>query len=308
MTGPVQVAGLAVRLGMSRRDRRWGPCPACGAAHTKHDSRPPVSVVGGWLGWWCHACDRTGDAADLASFALCDRPARESGRRFREVLALLEGGEARGEALPVEEPEKVDLGIAAVLRGCTRPTGTPEVAAWLEGRGIDPEACPAGVLPATFGAAWWPRAWSSVWRLVVPTFTGRGELVGLQGRATAPIREGEPKCRWPRGVPAAGLLFACASGRRLLRGQASNVRRLVVVEGLTDSLTATAWGATDTAVLGVASGSPAALRLLAPGLPAGTSIIVATDYDRQGETYAQQVALALSPHPVRRFPFRLAAA
>lgn len=301
-----RIADAAATLGLTRRVRRWGPCPACAAEHTRHDDRPPISVVGGGKGWWCHACDRTGDAVDLASWLVLGRPGREAGPAFRQVVAALRGlvrVERSREVEPEREPERVD--VLPALRACASPATQSGVAAWMRGRGIA-ESAPAGVLPTTWDATWWPRRWSATWRLVVPAFTGRGELASLQARAVTPVGDDEPKCRWPRGASATGLLFADPQyARPLLRGRPSEAERVLIVEGLTDYLTACsrlrAEGAR-TAVIGIASGSAAALRLLR--VPEGLPIVVATDYDRAGEVYAELVAEALAPHPVRRFPWR----
>lgn len=299
-----RVADVAELLGLARKARRWGPCPACGAGRTQHDTRPPLSVVGAGKGWWCHACDRAGDAVDLAAWLVLGRRGSEAGQDFPRVLAALRGlspPPSRASGLDEPPPDRVD--VLPALRACTSPATEPAVAAWLAGRGIAPSA-PAGVLPGSWSAPWWPARWSATWRLVVPAFTGLGELASLQARAPGPVGDDEPKCRWPRGASAGGLLFADPRlARPILRGRPSAARRVLIVEGLTDYLTACSRVEGPTAVIGVASGSAAALRLLRTDLP----IVVATDYDRAGEVYAELVAEALAPHPVRRFPWSRAA-
>jgi hypothetical protein len=295
---PIRVELVLPRACPTRKGRRWGPCPACGAEHTDHDPRPPLAIVGNGLGWWCLACGVTGDAYDLASWIVLEVRARDAGRSFRQVLAWLRSDEVQHVEPRLDAPVERPRGIAEMLRACERPANVPEVAAYLEGRGLDPSKVPAGVVPARFSASWWPRAWSSTWRLVVPAVSGRGELLSVQVRAVA--GDVEPRMRWPYGCSAGGLLFADPTrARPLLRREPSPATRLVIAEGLTDYLTVASGSGEDTAVLGVASGSVVALRLLE--LPETIrSVIVATDYDRQGEVYAQQIAEALAPRPVRR--------
>lgn len=302
---PIRVELVLPRTCPTRKGRRWGPCPACNAEHTDHDPRPPLAVVGNGLGWWCLACGVTGDAYDLASYTLLEVRARDAGRRLRQVIRWLDGDEHRAVEPQLEPPVQRPRGIAEMLQACERPQDVPEVAAYLEGRGLDPSKVPAGVVPARFSAQWWPRSWSSTWRLVVPAFSGRGELLSVQARAIVP--DVQPRMRWPLGCSAGGLLFADPRrARPLLRGEPSSAKRLVIAEGLTDYLTVASTTEERTAVVGIASGSATALRLLK--LSECLPVVVATDYDRQGcGVYVQQVSEALAPIPARPIPWSCAA-
>jgi len=107
------------------------------------------------------------------------------------------------------------------------------------------------------------------------------------------------KTTWPKGGQHGGLLFASASTRRWLSGQAPAPQRVVVVEGATDYLTAST-ELPDCAILGIASGSPPALSTVPK--EKGQRWYVATDPDAAGRRYAKQIAEALYPTPVRPFP------
>lgn len=233
--------------------------------------------------WHCNACgERMSDAA-LVHHAL--------GLTWKQAYRWLEG-EAVGEPLEgAREPEALERPDVDVLRRELR-RAAPVPAAALDELGL-PRA-------AGRAAGWLPR--TSLLRpgypLVVPAFTGVGELASLQGRSV-PTRS--PKTSCPTGYDFRGLLFLDASlARPFVRGGPAP-ERLFVAEGLTDYLTACAllpgWG-----VIGVVSGSASALHLLAPRIQEHrVHVAVGTDGGPQGHKYALQVADALAPHPVYRF-------
>lgn len=201
---PLPVATVARDLGLSEHGGRY-QCPACGheldGGATK---RGPVYLRGREHPkryWTCVRCDAYGDALDLVGYTELGKPAREA--RGAEFAAVLQWLEDRSEAVldaptPTERPpERIpEAELLACLRRCRRAGGVPAVAAWLDGRGIEPERAPCGVLPRGFSAEWWPRPWSRCWPIVAPAFNGHGQLRGLhavtpfRGRLIAEPREG----------------------------------------------------------------------------------------------------------------------
>lgn len=181
---------------------------------------------------------------------------------------------------------------------------------WLMSRGIDPKIAAerdlGRVLPgfgrklprwATIGGKTWAEAGI---RLVLPVYDASGELAGVRGRWTGPagVAEapedgpGELEARAkevaPWGQRSAGLVFANAAGRAMLRGEGvSDV--VTVVEGGADFLTLATL--TDAPVIGVFAGSWTAE--LAARVPNGAQVLLATHADRVGEGYARQVAATL---------------
>ena len=68
---------VATALGMTRRGRGYGPCPACKAdARSSSDARGPVGNNGG-AGWKCWACEAKGDVVDLVAYATQGRKVSE---------------------------------------------------------------------------------------------------------------------------------------------------------------------------------------------------------------------------------------
>lgn len=300
---------VAERLGLHRRSRRYGPCPACGADRTA-DRRPPLRITAS--GWWCNACQNHGDAVDLACWARLQREVRKGDADLRTVFEWLDGTacEPRQEVAQPDPPPIAEL--LELLRSCRPVVEDPEAAAYLRGRGINPALAPAGAIPHGFSARWWPKAWSSTWRIVVPAFNGRGELRTLHARA---IGEAKPKTRWPLDCDARGVVFADRRGRALLRadglriaasaGTVLEVDRLIVTEGLTDFLWTSGAARGTAAVISVESGSETALGLVR--IPESVRVYVATHADATGDQYAQAVADAFAPHPCFRVPLHLLA-
>lgn len=293
---------VAPRLGLQSKQRRWGPCPACRASVTS-DRRPPIRLVA--KRWWCNACDATGDAVDLVSWHQLGRAATKGDPELRRVFAFLDG-EAVAEATwtPTPEPERHPPTleeVVAFLRACQPAASDPAVAAYLEGRHIDPAKASAGAVPLGLANRWWPLSWSRSWRLVVPAFDATGRLRTLHARA---VDGSTPKTRWPMNSDASGVVFANLAGRAFLRGTSAPAR-LLVTEGLPDFLDASSQADADMAVLSVESGSTPVFTALRPRLPAVTRVYVSTHADLAGDRYAQGVADALAPHPCRRVPLDL---
>lgn len=287
---------LAPRLGLVAYKGRWRDCPVCKASRTT-DKRAPLRLTDAH--WWCNVCNRDGSAFVLATWALLGREPREGDPELRRVYDFL-GRDERLPDRPAPAPEPRRLApvadLAAFLRRCTPAHLDVEVADYLRGRGIDPAKAPAGAVPRDLSAPFWPRAWSSTWRCVVPAFDVTGKLQNVHARAVVPTTEG--KTRWASGLEASGLFFANNAGRRFLRGEL-RPSMLLISEGLPDFLDASAQLPEGAPVLSVESGSPPALAAIYP-LLRGVNVFLATHHDPTGvQRYESQIAQAIAPHPYR---------
>lgn len=329
------LADVAAALGWAGSDRRGYPCPAC--QETKRgssDRRGPVGVTRGGRGWRCHRCDAHGDSLDYAALVLgvprirdCDRDQRRAVRAWCRDQGWVLSPDSPYQVVPGWQPRpRAETRPPAVrppraqvdaLWGLCHPiAGDP--AAWLRGRGVDPEVVNRHRLARLTPPAlprwpeWWPKGRARSWRLLVQAWDASGEPVSLHGRTVGPppVVEGRslPKTLWPRDVDSRGLLFADAAGVRLLRGDAAGLWGLVIAEGLTDWLTLAAFAAdreAGVAVLGGTSGGWEALATLA--LPDTIDVVVAVDEDRAGDRYALEICTALGRDTVRRVrPSKLA--
>lgn len=300
----VQSAEVCARLGMSVRSRRWGPCPVCRSARAS-DGRPPLRTYG--RSWWCNACNEHGDSVDLVSYHLLGRPGREAGSDFRQVRTWLDGTEAEPKQVQAEPelaPPPRDE-IVALFRRAVRAHEDPQVSDYLRSRGIRPSLAPAWALPRDFRAGWWWRDWSNDYRLVVPAWGPRGDVRSMHARAVTDVK---PKSRWPYKCASGATLFGDRLGRAVLRGDHSGVRKIYIVEGLTDFLTTSSLtaleGISGAAVLAVESGSAPSLGVAR--IPEGIPVYVGTHPDAAGDGYADAIGAALL-RPCYRIPLDLLA-
>lgn len=312
------------RAGMTLRAKRWGPCPSCNAARTGNDKRPPVRVIADGLGWRSYCCGQTGDVVDLASWSAIGcrfRDAGDSWERVRDWFGLdadpVKKREPQAPKVPRRPPhnELMDL-LLATTKLCD--THDMEVLTFCKARGI-PKPAPAGVMPAADWdgwrrlsrvqldaggrtSTWWP--WVHQYRLVVPAFDWRGELVTIHGRDVS--SKAPRKTTWPLGYDATGVVFADLRGRRLLQGDAADTHTLYIVEGITDYLVVAGASLPGFATISVASGSAAALEGLGTTLAQHPHIrvFVATDPDETGRKYQREIADAFDPVRVYAVPLQ----
>ena len=302
------VMGVAAKLGLRQKKRRLEPCPVCNAERSGADKRPTVGVRRDNRGWKCHSCGATGDDVDLAAFALVGCKASRAGTDFRKIRAwwLEDGPELSWAASEYEVSRPPPQEVQRVLRACKRPSesNAPGLASFLAKRGFDPHKIPAGILPdkgwsGWDGIKWWPRFWAEQFPLVIPVFTGTGELVSIHGRSID--ESAARKTTWPKGHDSSGLLFADSRyARKMLRNQPTDAEILLVVEGLTDYLWSVQTAPPKCGIIGIASGSANALRLAK--WPKDLKVFIGCDPDATGDAYAIKVAEALSPHTCRRLP------
>lgn len=303
-TEHIGAAEAAQALGLERRGRRWGPCPACGSARADA-RRGPISCSGPT--WACFKCGARGDGVNLISYVLTGAP-----KSYREAFAwLADRGKVEPAIQPVHEPIKARIPTAELmelLRACT-PAAACRDADYLEHcrrKGVEPSRAPGGILPApghpVYGVtrSWWPGHRSRIYRIVLPMFDHRGRLAGMHVRATDP--SAKPKARWPTGVDCSGLFFADQQGRRLLRGEHAGSLRVLMAEGFSDFFAASTHRGYD-ALLGIESGSAERLKLVA--WPRGSEVYCATHADKAGDAYATKVEAAVAPAGVPTYRLAL---
>lgn len=162
---------------------------------------------------------------------------------------------------------------------------------------------------ARFGPRTWPAAG---YDLLFRLYDYQGELRSVLARRLGP-GDG-PKSTAPRGYERRGLVMADALGLHLLRTGSRPAGwtpdapplRVVIAEGEMSWL-AFACEASDAdehapATLGIVSGSWT--EELAARIPAGSHVIIATDWDATGHKYAEQIASTLGGRDLSLFRWR----
>lgn len=344
------VAEYAAALGFDGSRRLGFACPSCKADRRgRSDRRGAVGVGRDEMSWRCFLCSAGGTGLDFASYHLHGHNPRDCTSDERRALRgwIADRGwcsppGTRNDASVVAPPPPAPRPPPPLVRA---PLAEVE-AYWRASWALDAPPRDEWGLPAyTFlhqralhpliqtivrsdlarwappaaeyapPASWWSSRWPPAYRLMVRAWEANGTLGGLHARAILPIPEGAPKTRWPRGVDAAGLLFACPFGLALLRGEPiPYLGAVMICEGLTDWLSAAALmreqadylersARTDEwcriAVLGGAAGS---FRVLSQvRWPEGDyQVWCCTDLDLAGTRYAMQVAEAIAPRPIKR--------
>ncbi len=182
----------------------------------------------------------------------------------------------------VVEPDRSELAVAFFL---ARRRWWPPALASLDIVRVTPP-------PSAYDwPRWWPSPWAKSWRLITRAYRANGEVASIHARA---VDGAEPKTRWPYNCRSAGLFFADGRGAAVLRGEVASLERVIIVEGLTDTVAMTLEvedAGRAIAVLGLASGSAAALA--AVRWPHGIPVVVATHEDQAGHRYAAEVERVL---------------
>lgn len=272
-----------------------------------HNERTPSCSMrvgnDGTIAVRCHGCEWTGDALSLVA-VVRGLDSRRDFRRVLEEAASLCGYDLGGTSpppTPVRRPPPPPprgrpplAEVESFWNACSPVTSTAhasQVALFLSRRRIfAPALAEIDLLRCAplehEWPAWWPARWSPTWRLVTRAYEPDGTLASVHARAV--VDGASPKTRWPYDCRADGLLFADRLGVELLRGDAANFDRVLVVEGLTD-LAAAAQLAVGkrVAILGITSGSAPALAKIR--WPSGVPVWVGTDDDGPGERYARAV-------------------
>lgn len=325
----VEMLEVLQRLGMQAW-RRGLPCPACG--RERRDHRGAVGVRRDQRGWRCFCCGVGGFPLDYAAwkqeggaYLRLSREARGRVQAWAASTGMMEAAPVRLEPIPLMRPPSAQ--VEALWADCLPVTSClldgeiPDLdaEAFLRRRGLLPllgqiaAADLARLTPPRSYARWpewWPAGRARLWRLIVRAFEPDGRLGSLHARAIVdlPPRDGKKPIRqlWPRRaqgltLDAAGLFFADPAAQDLLAGRHTRVSRVLICEGLTDWLSASAHARriSNIAVLGGVSGSfPALARVRWPSpMP---EVFVSMDADEAGERYLGQIREALPGCPLRR--------
>jgi hypothetical protein len=297
------------------------PCPACGAGNrhaSRGDKRGAIGLTTEGLGWRCHECGAGGDAVTFAAWAITQRAKPADWRAVREGLQHCLSGVVASPVPPSPRPAPEPVyppgaelrafwdsahSLEAILPNVD-PAWCGDARKYLASRGLsaqwlaqDGSAARIGTLRPSDCPSWWPASRLPTWRLLLPAYNARGELVTIQGRSIR--HQSEPKTLWPKGYSTAGVLFADPHGVTFLRnwqaaGAMGGLEAVVVVEGATDTLKLTqvlTQSTSTIATLGYVAGSQAALRKIA--WPAAVPCVVAVDDDTTGDAYCAQIRAAL---------------
>ena len=235
------------------------------------------------------------------------------GRRRRGARAKLERHSVQQPAPAPKPPKRLPPEeVARVWNACVPLMDCPDAVRWLHDGRIDDEwATMSDVARALPPDGVWLPTWAHWWRsnqrgIVFAVYDESGALVGLRGRLTRQARDkGEAKERGPKGQQAPGL-YADVVGRRLLAGE-TDAREwvaedgaVIIVEGGRDVL---CWASrTDSdaralAVLGVWQGAWG--PEYAAAIPDGCTVLLATDNDEKGDSYAAKIRGTLTGRKVR---------
>jgi hypothetical protein len=205
-----------------------------------------------------------------------------TGKGFLKVKEYLESGDLP--PVEVEERHERVLPIAQTLSHARRLSQCNEGQTYLDEKGLSREV-PCGWLSERLP---WFRDGHP---LVVPLFSGRGELKSMHGRAVDSSSK-----TLPAGMESAGLLMLDPRwARPWVRGGLAP-DRVFLVEGFTDYLAMSL----DGPAIGCQSGSFTALRLL-PWSPSVT-IYSCMHSDEAGFSYEEKIARELWPRRVARLP------
>jgi hypothetical protein len=321
----VEVAPVAAALGHAVRPSgssiTVSPCPACKAErrHEKRgDKRGAIGIrkrIPG--GWRCHVCGVTGDAIHFVALALGGRKFGEldglERARVRDWCVEYSGGRVLARITPVAiaaaaEPVYVaSAELRAVWKACGSVLKDADVAGWLQHeRELDPELVDAPKLARALPSRATVPDWACFesgssyvergFRFVVPMFDRCGVTRSLVFRR---IVEGEngPKSVPPRGFDRVGLVFACPTARHMLRHGTrpvgfENELPVVIAEGEMAFLRWATSHSIPFATLGIVSGSwtPA----IAARIPDRSRVVIATDHDSAGATYAAKIIETLA--------------
>lgn len=303
------VVWVAESLGLAIKGKTIA-CPACRAEKRGDgDRRLPANLTPSGMGWKCVCCGEKGGPLEYLALAQLHHHVRDRGDRRRladEARRLLSGPQRpldrssprRNPVVPSEPKRPPRREVRDLLyRHIVLPSADDAVFLYLLRRGIDvhwldeeeplvrvlaPGApCPAW---ARFGR----RLWSETGhRLLLPLFDVGGRAVSLVGRR---VGEERPKAVFPRGCEVKGLVMANHVARRWLAGL-SEVREVVVVEGVTDFLTVAGMFEDVGAVIGVVEG--AWTQPLADRIPDDAEVMVATDLDPTGDKYFESIRKTL---------------
>lgn len=303
------VVGLAFGLEMVSRNSMT-PCPACGAkmrGERSHDVRGPIGTGNG-AGWCCWPCGAKGGPVDLASLKAFGEVLKAGDDRWGDLREKCEQLGLLGVRHRTMVPSRLEREfpppweVDAVWASCTAIANDRPVSQWALSRKLSPSTLDEldlvrALSPRSPTPEWLKRGertWLTLhqqYRAVVALWNAKGEMASLHARAVASGDwKAKDKATSPRGYSTAGLVMANLPARELLAGKFDRVAKVAIAEGVPDFLTV-AQAHPGSFVLGVISGSWTAE--IASRIPNGTSVLVATDQDDDGEKYAKAIASSL---------------
>ena len=261
-------------------------------------------------------------SADGAAVARAEAVAVEVGLLAPGAALERTGASGRPAArLPAAEAPRADSGplrrppvgeVADLWRRCEPVTIHPSVERSLRDRGwtwpdlqavVDLDlarALPLGVgvgeLPSWAGYGRSP--WTVGGRLILPCYGPTGELAQLRARWVLPIEDspawavkGGDRLRFKEhggtGLTHGGCVYANPAGRAMLAGDGPPAGEVVIAEGWPDFARWSIQAPPGAAVLGVWSGAWSGE--IGARIPDGARVIVATDADGAGDTYAGSI-------------------
>ena len=318
---------VAAHVGLRLRRNHLPACPFCGAA--KAGSGKLYRGRDGRTRFYCHRCEKGGDAVCLASLLLFGVPSWElSGERRQSLCGWfiergwLQPGLPRGplnaprrptpqwlqhqptRQAMVEHPRPSSTELRRLCRDLVDVNEDERTARFLTGGGFDPEVVARQRLARAIPRhAWIPRwahflshPWPKHWPLVFPVYGQSGRMESLRARWVEPE---PPKPPLEKAAAAAcgqgsatGLVLCNAEARDLLRGIRSTdpEEPIIIVEGETDFLT---WATKPSVIAGgsvvIGLWSGSWTPEIADHIPDGAVIALRSDTDKAGDNYARRV-------------------
>lgn len=321
--------GYELRKGASALSCKCPACGVERRHRKSHDRRGSVGMPHAKpQAWHCFTCEAAGDAIDFASYHIGGARFRDlPSERKDEVKAWFGFDEDRRVFEPVARSKPAERPVVLENLEAEYPPRSEverfwdslrpvdqvdDAAAYLAFRGIEPvakllehdcvRAMPLGA-PCPAWAGFGRQTWSETGhRLIVPLYDFQGELRSVIARSVE--RAPAKKSLGVQGYGRRGLVMAGSYGREmLLTGAQAHWHRLerlrlTVHEGEVDVLRAVAQGADDVleedyrpaafrAVLGIFAGS--FTRDIASRVPSGTTVVLATDADDEGDKYSKEI-------------------
>jgi hypothetical protein len=319
--------GYEVRRGPSASSCKCPACGVERRHRKSRDRRGSVGMPHKHPGWQCFTCDASGDCIDFASFHIgggrfrdLDEQRKSEVKAFfgfaddYRVLPALRRPEFREKPLAMENADAnyPSLGEVETLWDACMPVDSHASAvAYLQHRDIRistlVEHDCVRVLPDFAACPSWARFKGQDWsrtrhQLIVPLYDWMGQLRSVLARSVdfAP----QVKSVGAVGHGRRGLVMAGSYGREVLfTGAAAHWHRLErlrvsVFEGEIDAMRAIGRGedveldedyrpAAYRVVFGIFSGS--FTRDVASRIPSGSTVVLATDDDEQGDKYAEDI-------------------
>ena len=265
---------VLIRLGASEHNRRWKPCPVCGAESENTSSRGPINIIRknrtestNTDKFICNVCHAFGNHFELTAQAIFHESA-ESLRSRGDFKSLkdfyVNGGfvaEPLVKAKPITYPP-VDE-VRHLLESSLKIDQGTRAHQYLYGRGIDPTKIPAYMADPTYDTShmtkveskfldknsgeevvrmisWWYSRWLKAFPILVPMFNFKGDLTSVLGR-TAYTNYKNRKSTVPIGYSTQNLYMFSPDILKWLHAN-QIPEKVWIAEGEIDYLTLTQYG------------------------------------------------------------------